>query len=104
MQPRKSINPQEESLPVGWADSKTGPATSAEGANSVGTSTERDRIRGLDRYTAMALREPVMVDPRDVYRPDDARACCIRSASPSETHYSLHNQGCIMRAFASEKA
>jgi len=54
---------------------KDGPYAAAEGADAVVILTEWDQFRALDLDQLMqVMRQPVMVDLRNVYRPADMRA------------------------------
>ena len=54
---------------------KAGPYDAVEGADVVVILTEWDQFRALDLdRVKLLMREPVMVDLRNVYRPDDLRA------------------------------
>ena len=59
-----------------------GPYEAVEGADAVVILTEWDQFRALDLdRVKLLLRQPVMVDLRNVYRPDDMRARGFRYAS-----------------------
>ena len=61
---------------------KDGPYDAVEGADVVVILTEWDQFRALDlNRVKQLLRQPVMVDLRNVYRPDDMRARGFRYAS-----------------------
>ena len=61
---------------------KDGPYDAVEGADVVVILTEWDQFRALDLdRVKLLLRQPVMVDLRNVYRPDDMRARGFRYAS-----------------------
>ena len=61
---------------------KEGPYDAVEGADVVVILTEWDQFRALDLNRIKALlRQPVMVDLRNVYRPDDMRARGFRYTS-----------------------
>jgi UDPglucose 6-dehydrogenase len=61
---------------------KDGPYDAVEGADVVVILTEWDQFRALDLdRIKLLLRQPVMVDLRNVYRPDDMRARGFRYAS-----------------------
>lgn len=61
---------------------KDGPYDAVEGADAVVILTEWDQFRALDLdRVKLLLRQPVMVDLRNVYRPDDMRARGFRYAS-----------------------
>ena len=61
---------------------KDGPYEAVEGADVVVILTEWDQFRALDLdRVKRLLRQPVMVDLRNVYRPDDMRARGFRYAS-----------------------
>ncbi|MDI1325916.1 MAG: UDP binding domain-containing protein, partial [Brevundimonas sp.] len=61
---------------------KDGPYDAVEGAHAVVILTEWDQFRALDLdRIKLLLREPVMVDLRNVYRPEDMRARGFRYAS-----------------------
>ncbi|MDY6924706.1 MAG: UDP-glucose/GDP-mannose dehydrogenase family protein [Pseudomonadota bacterium] len=61
---------------------KDGPYEAAEGADVVVILTEWDQFRALDLGRVKQLmRQPVMVDLRNVYRPEDMRARGFRYAS-----------------------
>ena len=61
---------------------KDGPYDAVEGADVVVILTEWDQFRALDLNRVKALlRQPVMVDLRNVYRPEDMRARGFRYAS-----------------------
>jgi hypothetical protein len=104
MNPGGSVNLGEESLPAHREVSVTGHATSVEGTHLAVTLNEWDQIRSLDLDMSILLRDSIMVDLKDFYRPDDSRGRGFRYASPSETGYPLRHRGCIMQAFASEEA
>lgn len=54
---------------------KSGPYEAVQGADAVVIVTEWDQFRALDLERVKALvRQPVVVDLRNVYRPDDMRA------------------------------
>ncbi|MHB8283706.1 MAG: UDP-glucose dehydrogenase family protein [Caulobacteraceae bacterium] len=56
-------------------DFRVGPYEAADGADAVVIVTEWDRFRALDLdRLKTAMRAPVIVDLRNVYRPDDLRA------------------------------
>ena len=63
-------------------DFKDGPYEAADGADVLVIVTEWDRFRALDldRLKA-AMRAPVMVDLRNVYRPEEMRARGFRYTS-----------------------
>ncbi len=61
---------------------KDGPYEAVEGADVVVILTEWDQFRALDlNRVKLLLRQPVMVDLRNVYRPEDMRARGFRYAS-----------------------
>lgn len=61
---------------------KDGPYDAVEGADVVVILTEWDQFRALDLdRVKLLLKQPVMVDLRNVYRPDDMRARGFRYAS-----------------------
>ena len=61
---------------------KDGPYDAVEGADVVVILTEWDQFRALDLNRVKSLlRQPVMVDLRNVYRPEDMRARGFRYAS-----------------------
>jgi len=61
---------------------KDGPYDAVEGADVVVILTEWDQFRALDLdRVKLLLRQPVMVDLRNVYRPDDMRARGFRYTS-----------------------
>ena len=61
---------------------KGGPYDAVEGADVVVILTEWDQFRALDLdRVKLLMREPVMVDLRNVYRPDDMRARGFRYVS-----------------------
>lgn len=61
---------------------KDGPYEAVEGADVVVILTEWDQFRALDLDRVKALvRQPVMVDLRNVYRPEDVRAGGFRYVS-----------------------
>ncbi|HEY0599164.1 UDP-glucose/GDP-mannose dehydrogenase family protein [Brevundimonas sp.] len=61
---------------------KDGPYDAVEGADVVVILTEWDQFRALDLNRVKGLlRQPVMVDLRNVYRPEDMRARGFRYAS-----------------------
>ncbi|NJC40297.1 UDPglucose 6-dehydrogenase [Brevundimonas alba] len=61
---------------------KDGPYDAVAGADVVVIMTEWDQFRALDlNRVKLLLRHPVMVDLRNVYRPDDMRARGFRYAS-----------------------
>ena len=61
---------------------KDGPYDAVEGADVVVILTEWDQFRALDlNRVKLLLRQPVMVDLRNVYRPEDMRARGFRYAS-----------------------
>ena len=61
---------------------KDGPYAAVDGADVVVILTEWDQFRALDLdRVKQLLRQPVMVDLRNVYRPDDMRARGFRYAS-----------------------
>ncbi|MBI2261884.1 MAG: UDP-glucose/GDP-mannose dehydrogenase family protein [Caulobacterales bacterium] len=61
---------------------KDGPYEAVEGADVVVILTEWDQFRALDlNRVKRLLRQPVMVDLRNVYRPEDMRARGFRYAS-----------------------
>ena len=61
---------------------KDGPYEAVEGADVVVILTEWDQFRALDLdRVKLLLRQPVMVDLRNVYRPDDMRARGFRYSS-----------------------
>ena len=61
---------------------KDGPYDAVEGADAVVILTEWDQFRALDLdRVKLLLRQPVMVDLRNVYRPDDMRARGFRYSS-----------------------
>ncbi|HYC67038.1 UDP-glucose/GDP-mannose dehydrogenase family protein [Brevundimonas sp.] len=61
---------------------KDGPYDAVEGADVVVILTEWDQFRALDlNRVKRLLRQPVMVDLRNVYRPEDMRARGFRYAS-----------------------
>jgi len=61
---------------------KDGPYEAVEGADVVVILTEWDQFRALDLdRVKLLLRQPVMVDLRNVYRPDDMRARGFRYTS-----------------------
>jgi UDPglucose 6-dehydrogenase len=61
---------------------KDGPYEAVEGADVVVILTEWDQFRALDLNRVKGLlRQPVMVDLRNVYRPEDMRARGFRYAS-----------------------
>lgn len=61
---------------------KDGPYEAVEGADVVVILTEWDQFRALDLdRVKMLARQPVMVDLRNVYRPDDMRARGFRYTS-----------------------
>jgi len=61
---------------------KAGPYEAVEGADVVVILTEWDQFRALDLDRVKQLvRQPVMVDLRNVYRPEDMRARGFRYSS-----------------------
>ncbi|HST92931.1 MAG TPA: UDP-glucose/GDP-mannose dehydrogenase family protein [Brevundimonas sp.] len=63
-------------------DFREGPYDAVEGADVVVILTEWDQFRALDLdRIKLLMRQPVMVDLRNVYRPDDLRARGFRYAS-----------------------
>ncbi|HYD28101.1 UDP-glucose/GDP-mannose dehydrogenase family protein, partial [Brevundimonas sp.] len=61
---------------------KEGPYDAVEGADAVVILTEWDQFRALDlNRVKRLLRQPVMVDLRNVYRPEDMRARGFRYTS-----------------------
>jgi UDPglucose 6-dehydrogenase len=61
---------------------REGPYDAVEGADVVVILTEWDQFRALDLdRIKLLMRQPVMVDLRNVYRPDDMRARGFRYAS-----------------------
>jgi UDPglucose 6-dehydrogenase len=61
---------------------KDGPYDAVEGADAVVILTEWDQFRALDLDRVKRLmRRPVMVDLRNVYRPEDMRARGFKYAS-----------------------
>ena len=61
---------------------KDGPYAAVDGADVVVILTEWDQFRALDLdRVKQLLRQPVMVDLRNIYRPDDMRARGFRYAS-----------------------
>ena len=61
---------------------KDGPYDAVEGADAVVILTEWDQFRALDlNRVKRLLRQPVMVDLRNVYRPEDMRARGFRYTS-----------------------
>ena len=61
---------------------RDGPYEAVEGADVVVILTEWDQFRALDlNRVKQLLRQPVMVDLRNVYRPEDMRARGFRYAS-----------------------
>ena len=61
---------------------KDGPYDAVEGADVVVILTEWDQFRALDLNRVKGLlREPVMVDLRNIYRPEDVRARGFRYSS-----------------------
>jgi UDPglucose 6-dehydrogenase len=61
---------------------KDGPYDAVTGADAVVIVTEWDQFRALDLdRVKLLLREPVMVDLRNVYRPDDMRKRGFRYSS-----------------------
>ena len=61
---------------------KDGPYDAVEGADVVVILTEWDQFRALDLdRVKLLLKQPVMVDLRNVYRPEDMRARGFRYAS-----------------------
>jgi UDPglucose 6-dehydrogenase len=61
---------------------KDGPYEAVEGADVVVILTEWDQFRALDLDRVKQLvRQPVMVDLRNVYRPEDVRAAGFRYSS-----------------------
>ena len=61
---------------------KDGPYDAVEDADVVVIMTEWDQFRALDlNRVKLLMRQPVMVDLRNVYRPDDMRARGFRYAS-----------------------
>lgn len=61
---------------------KDGPYEAVDGADVVVILTEWDQFRALDLHRVkQLLRQPVMVDLRNVYRPDDMRARGFRYSS-----------------------
>lgn len=61
---------------------KAGPYEAVEGADAVVIVTEWDQFRALDLDRVKALaRQPVVVDLRNVYRPEDMRARGFRYSS-----------------------
>jgi UDPglucose 6-dehydrogenase len=61
---------------------RDGPYDAVEGADAVVILTEWDQFRALDLdRVKLLLRQPVMVDLRNVYRPDDMRARGFRYSS-----------------------
>jgi UDPglucose 6-dehydrogenase len=61
---------------------KDGPYDAVEGADAVVILTEWDQFRALDLdRVKLLLKQPVMVDLRNVYRPDDMRARGFRYSS-----------------------
>ncbi|RZJ17600.1 MAG: UDP-glucose/GDP-mannose dehydrogenase family protein [Brevundimonas sp.] len=63
-------------------DFRTGPYEAIEGADAVVILTEWDQFRALDLDRAkLLMRQPVLVDLRNVYRSDDMRARGFRYSS-----------------------
>jgi UDPglucose 6-dehydrogenase len=61
---------------------KDGPYEAVEGADVVVILTEWDQFRALDLdRVKLLVRQPVMVDLRNVYRPEDLRARGFRYSS-----------------------
>ncbi|MBX3478353.1 MAG: UDP-glucose/GDP-mannose dehydrogenase family protein [Brevundimonas sp.] len=61
---------------------KDGPYEAVQGADAVVILTEWDQFRALDLdRVKLLLRQPVMVDLRNVYKPDDMRARGFRYSS-----------------------
>lgn len=61
---------------------KTGPYEAVEGADVVVILTEWDQFRALDLdRVKLLMNQPVLVDLRNVYRPDDVRARGFRYSS-----------------------
>ncbi len=61
---------------------RDGPYEAVEGADAVVILTEWDQFRALDLdRVKLLLKQPVMVDLRNVYRPDDMRARGFRYSS-----------------------
>ena len=61
---------------------RDGPYDAVEGADAVVILTEWDQFRALDLdRVKLLLKQPVMVDLRNVYRPDDMRARGFRYSS-----------------------
>lgn len=61
---------------------RDGPYEAVEGADAVVILTEWDQFRALDLdRVKLLLNQPVMVDLRNIYRPDDMRARGFRYAS-----------------------
>jgi len=56
-------------------DFKTGPYEAAESADVLVLITEWDQFRALDLdRVKMLMKQPIVVDLRNVYKPDDMRA------------------------------
>ena len=65
---------------------KESPYAAVEGADVVVILTEWDQFRALDLHRVkLLLKQPVMVDLRNVYQPDDMRARGFRYASIGRT-------------------
>ncbi|PZO01576.1 MAG: UDP-glucose 6-dehydrogenase [Alphaproteobacteria bacterium] len=65
---------------------RDGPYEAVEGADAVVILTEWDQFRALDLdRIKLLLKQPVMVDLRNVYRPDDMRARGFRYSSIGRT-------------------
>jgi UDPglucose 6-dehydrogenase len=80
----KAFDPQghEAQQRLAGVDFKSGPYEAAEGADALVILTEWDQFRALDLDRIRALmRTPVVVDLRNVYRPDELRARGFRYAS-----------------------
>ena len=61
---------------------KDGPYEAVEGADAVVILTEWDQFRALDLdRVKLLLNQPVMVDLRNIYRPEDMRARGFRYSS-----------------------
>ena len=61
---------------LGGVDFKDDPYAAAEGADALVIITEWDQFRALDLdRIKLLMRKPVMVDLRNIYQPDDVRAC-----------------------------
>jgi UDPglucose 6-dehydrogenase len=61
---------------------KDGPYEAVEGADAVVILTEWNQFRALDLdRIKLLVRQPVLVDLRNIYRPEDVRARGLRYSS-----------------------